>query len=239
MQGLSEVREAFAEVENRCALEATLGETTRALGFTRYSYYRMRPRLGELDTQLCNYPIGWINHYNYKGYHHIDPIFLESGQTIGPITWASLKTRYAEDRGICGLLNEATDFGLRDGISVPIHGPNNSLDVLSICSPLDPAEVLKETSAAPEACCIMAMFARQALDRLDPAETKMPVHLTPREREVLLWTARGKTAWEIGRILSISDQTVVFHVKNAGRKFGAYSKQHAVVSAILQGLINP
>ena len=64
-------------------------------------------------------------------------------------------------------------------------------------------------------------------------------HLTPRERECLLWTAHGKTAWEIGQILGISDGTVVFHLKNATRKFNVFTKYHAVVKAIMLGLISP
>jgi DNA-binding CsgD family transcriptional regulator len=32
---------------------------------------------------------------------------------------------------------------------------------------------------------------------------------------------------------------VVFHLKNAMRKIGVYSKHHAVVKAIMMGLIHP
>jgi DNA-binding CsgD family transcriptional regulator len=34
--------------------------------------------------------------------------------------------------------------------------------------------------------------------------------LSEREKACLLWTARGKSSWEIGRILSISENTVAF-----------------------------
>ncbi|HMB76094.1 MAG TPA: helix-turn-helix transcriptional regulator, partial [Kiloniellaceae bacterium] len=64
-------------------------------------------------------------------------------------------------------------------------------------------------------------------------------HLTMRESEVLLWTARGKTAWETGEILDIAEETVRFHLKNATRKFAVSSKHQAVVQAIIHGLIVP
>ena len=63
------------------------------------------------------------------------------------------------------------------------------------------------------------------------------VTLTAREREVLCWTAEGKTACEIGQILSISERTVSFHVNNILEKLGATNKVQAVVKAISAGLI--
>src|ERR1700736_3079331 len=45
--------------------------------------------------------------------------------------------------------------------------------------------------------------------------------LTPREREVLTWAARGKSAWEISEILHISKRTVDERVQTVVRKLGA------------------
>src|SRR3546814_15572737 len=66
---------------------------------------------------------------------------------------------------------------------------------------------------------------------------RIRVRLTDRERDCLLWTARGKTAWEVGQILTISEETVLFHLKNATRTIGVFSKHHAVVKAIVQGYL--
>jgi hypothetical protein len=35
------------------------------------------------------------------------------------------------------------------------------------------------------------------------------ITLTPREKECMLWTLRGKTAWETGAILGISQETEI------------------------------
>jgi LuxR family quorum-sensing system transcriptional regulator CciR len=61
--------------------------------------------------------------------------------------------------------------------------------------------------------------------------------LSEREQACLLWTARGKSSWEIGRILSISENTVTFHIKNAMRKLGSHSRTLAALKAIHLGLI--
>jgi DNA-binding CsgD family transcriptional regulator len=62
-------------------------------------------------------------------------------------------------------------------------------------------------------------------------------HLTPRESECLRWTMEGKTAWEVGRILSISEQTAARHICNATHKLDCISKHQAVLKALRLGLI--
>ena len=61
--------------------------------------------------------------------------------------------------------------------------------------------------------------------------------LTARENEVLRWVANGKSAWEIGEILSITKRTVDEHVHTGVRKLGAVNRTHAVALALRDGLI--
>jgi LuxR family transcriptional regulator, quorum-sensing system regulator BjaR1 len=66
-----------------------------------------------------------------------------------------------------------------------------------------------------------------------------PRALSRRQREVLQWAAVGKTDWEIGVILSISEKAVKFHVMVAREKLNAANRTHAVALALTQGMINP
>jgi DNA-binding CsgD family transcriptional regulator len=66
-----------------------------------------------------------------------------------------------------------------------------------------------------------------------------PNALTEREREVLNWVARGKSAWEIGQILHITKRTVDEHVQNARRKLGASNRTEAVTLAVHNRMIDP
>ena len=61
--------------------------------------------------------------------------------------------------------------------------------------------------------------------------------LTPREIEVLHWSAEGKTASEIAGILSLSQETVQTHIKNAVRKLQTTNKTAAAVRAVRMGLL--
>ncbi len=66
----------------------------------------------------------------------------------------------------------------------------------------------------------------------------MRQRLTRREKEVLTWTALGKTAWEIGEILEITVRTVNEYAQSARRKLGATNRAHMVAIAIRDRLID-
>jgi DNA-binding CsgD family transcriptional regulator len=61
--------------------------------------------------------------------------------------------------------------------------------------------------------------------------------MTPRELEVLCWTAQGKSAKQIGDILGIGKRTVDEHAQSAMRKLGAANRAHAVAIALQNGLL--
>jgi DNA-binding CsgD family transcriptional regulator len=62
--------------------------------------------------------------------------------------------------------------------------------------------------------------------------------LTLKETECLGWCKEGKTNWEIGEIMSISEKTVEFHLSNTIRKLRVSNRITAVVKAIQLGVIS-
>lgn len=63
------------------------------------------------------------------------------------------------------------------------------------------------------------------------------VHLTPREREVLLLLSEGMPNKLIGRELNISSGTVKIHVGKILNELGVTSRLQAVVAAHRRGLV--
>ena len=59
-----------------------------------------------------------------------------------------------------------------------------------------------------------------------------------REREVMRWTAAGKTAYEVGRILGITTRTVNFHVASVLEKLNVPNKTQAAVKATVLDLMH-
>jgi len=62
--------------------------------------------------------------------------------------------------------------------------------------------------------------------------------LTPREHEILINLARGKSGDEIAIELNITPLTVRTHIRNMMSKLGVHSRLEAVTFALNQGLIN-
>ena len=63
------------------------------------------------------------------------------------------------------------------------------------------------------------------------ADRARPV-AAPREAEVLLWVAQGKSSPDIAGILGMSDATAKKHVCNILAKLGVESRQAAMFSAL-------
>jgi len=63
--------------------------------------------------------------------------------------------------------------------------------------------------------------------------------LTPREREVLRLVIEGQSNKEIGRTLSISEDTAKKHVQTILSKLGVSDRTQAAVKAVRAGLVEP
>ncbi|HRM69863.1 MAG TPA: response regulator transcription factor, partial [Thauera phenylacetica] len=60
--------------------------------------------------------------------------------------------------------------------------------------------------------------------------------LSPREREILRFIARGQSNKEIARALELAESTVKIHVQNMLRKLNLSSRVQAAVFAVENGL---
>jgi CheY-like chemotaxis protein len=63
--------------------------------------------------------------------------------------------------------------------------------------------------------------------------------MNARQLEMLTWAARGKTSWEIAKILGLSKKTVDFHLDGARIKLGASTRIEAAIKAAIGQLIQP
>jgi DNA-binding NarL/FixJ family response regulator len=73
--------------------------------------------------------------------------------------------------------------------------------------------------------------------RLLAAGDARPADLTPRERDVLVEVARGRSNREIARELSVSEKTVKTHVSAVLAKLGVQDRTQAALHAVRTGLV--
>lgn len=221
--------------EGSVARVAALEQAVAGYGVSCFAYLNAGQRMGPVHLETT-YPDAWIAQYVANGYQHVDPVTLTARRTILPFRWRSLIDG-DEGPGARRVFAEAETFGLADGLSVPIHG----LDGFAMMSlaVADAALFSAAGQAARHAVQLMAFHYHAAVEREGAARPTAANPLTAREREVLLWAARGKTAWEIGAILRVAERTVVFHIENAKRKLGVGSRSHAIATAVARRLISP
>jgi LuxR family transcriptional regulator len=203
----------------------------RELGFEHCAYgLRLAvPVSNPKVITLNNYPKIWQERYQQAGYLATDPSVRHGSLSQRPLLWTDDVFASSQQ-----LWEEAKEQGLRFGwaqSSLDGFGVGGMLTLSRSGEPLTGSEL--ETKENEMRWLVQA--AHLSLSRLlKPKYAVQPdVALTPREIEVLKWSADGKTAAEIGDILSISIPTVNFHIKNAVQKMKAANKTAAVVQALM------
>jgi LuxR family quorum-sensing system transcriptional regulator CciR len=73
-------------------------------------------------------------------------------------------------------------------------------------------------------------IARDGLEKVSPSSNVRS--LTQRQLDCVVLVGRGKSDWDISRLLGISDQTVHQHVEEAKRRYGVASRTQLVVRAL-------
>jgi DNA-binding CsgD family transcriptional regulator len=144
--------------------------------------------------------------------------------------------------GAADLWEQQAPYGYRTGIAVALHLPQHRHFLLGVDrdQPL-PRHTDRLTRMMAD-LQLMAVHAQEAASRLLVPEPDVGAacddpRLTPREVEILRWTMQGKSAWAVGEILSISEHTVNFHLRNVFRKLDASSKHQAVLKAMALGIL--
>lgn len=84
----------------------------------------------------------------------------------------------------------------------------------------------------------MEWVATSVLIKMNQIRQISDIRLSEREKEVLRWMGDGKTTFEAGKILHLSQSTINFHLRNAMLKLDAPNKTSAIVKAIYLNLIH-
>lgn len=223
---------------NRADLESRLIGVTRALGFDRMSAFLVCERAGgtpQIEI-VENTPPEYLATSRNQELALRCPVARHVKQSHEPIVYG--RNTYAHSNAL-DLWEDQARFGYAAGIVSAAHLPNGRHVVLGVDRdrevPQNASERLRLVSTLQ---LILACIVEPALRHLGgQASQQGNVSITARELEVLRWTASGKSTWAIARILSISEATVNFHVRNAARKLGASSRRAAACRAVALGLI--
>lgn len=187
-----------------------------------------------------NYSASWRRIYDAERLHYVDPTVTHCQQNLLPLVWERETFNLPAQKN---LYEEACGYGIRSGITYPIHGPNGEFGVISFATDAPSnhkfRNELNHSLASLSLIRDSAFESSQKFIRKHAKNEDKQICLTRRELECLKWLMVGKSSWEISMILHCSEAVVNFHVSNIRLKFKVRTRQQAVIKAIRLGILAP
>ena len=204
----------------------------------------LNPKTGVITKRIVNHSYNkeWMKTYVQENYINIDPVISVGMKSSDPFVWGSETVenynknedgiKNPKNKNVVQFFSAAHDFGLKSGVSyvykkLDFYG--HSPTVISL------ANVKAEN--IPMAAKVIKYTSPILSDTLLSNISKSNVQLGKRETEVLKWIMAGKSAWETGIIMSISERTVRHHLTNIYKKLDVVNSTQAVAEAIRSGII--
>ncbi|HRX40850.1 MAG TPA: LuxR family transcriptional regulator [Parvularculaceae bacterium] len=192
---------------------------------------------GEL-VALGTYPESWIERYIADNIVANDPVLLASQRTNVGFCWSEIPTLIPVTEAHREIRERTIKAGIDDGFTVPAHvpGETNGSCSFAMATGRDlPHDNLKMAQLVGEFAFQAARAMVFNAFPLAKRPTKGP--LTQRQLECVLFVARGKSNWEIGKILGISEGTVKRHIEDARAHYEVGSRMQVVMRALFEGQI--
>lgn len=242
-RAIAKLTEGLECIDSIDDLQARYRLELAGLGFECYTYVHSLSHtleesspeyFGEALVLGSTFPAEFREIYRRHGFHRTDPIIDACRKSMAPVDWEEVAGRPDLSDDGKALFEYARKYGIAQGFSIPIHGPNGGLGIVSLASDMPRAEFRQLVTTHQSDIHLMTAMYHERVHQLLPVrlENQIDCNLSPREAECLRWTAQGKTAWEIAQICEISQNTVNFHLKNSMAKLGVHSKTHAVAKAL-------
>ncbi len=179
------------------------------------------------------WPSAWRERYLKYNYFQSDPVVHLVRASDLPIVWSKSIRIQSLEKKSKRVMYEAGEFGLLDGVTIPLHS-RRGLDGLFSAGgrrePMRPGEVH-----------LLQVVAESAHRRLRELNSPLLSHLenlniTRSESECLTLCAAGKTDREIGKVTRRSPRTVQAHLRNIQQKLGASNRAQLIAEAFRRGL---
>lgn len=184
---------------------------------------------------LTNYPNEWETVYEKAEFFRIDPVVKYCQDNVLPLVWQEGIFKY-----VPALWSLALTLGVHNALTFTVHDPRGVISMLTLSrgkGAVTPEELYEKAGLALWLCHqVHEALAHKHADKPHVRSASPASTLTARETEILKWTADGKTANEIGMIISITPRTVGFHISSILRKLGVNNKIAAVLRASKMGL---
>jgi LuxR family transcriptional regulator, quorum-sensing system regulator CciR len=241
--GTFEQAEAFLRDVSATSTEDELSEAlsvvSRELGFTYFAltHHVDIRRAPQPAIRLHNYPDEWVQYYDENSLGVSDPVHRASHLTSVGFVWSRIPDMIALTPRDHEILARGQGQGIGDGFTIPANVPGETHGSCSFANPAG-RSLREEDLPLAQLVGAFAFEAARRLWRVRSPVAALPPKLTDRQRECILWVARGKSDWEISRILGVQHETVVRHLKQARERYGVAKRTMVAVHALFDGSIS-
>ncbi|MDC9727066.1 MAG: LuxR C-terminal-related transcriptional regulator [Candidatus Thioglobus sp.] len=207
----------------------------RTTGVEFFKYNWQPPAMTRLDNiafWTCSEQ--WMSCYQQQNYAQKDPKTRYADNHHLPIFWDAnlIKQQLAKEQtDDIDFWQDSLDLGVAHGVTIPIRGVAGSKG--SLCVALDiqiDGELLLPHYE------VWAMYVHSHVERVCGLE-QLSEPLSKRELEVLKWTAVGESCAQTAQRLFISNNTVLFHLRNLRKKLGVVNKHQMIARALSLNLV--
>jgi DNA-binding CsgD family transcriptional regulator len=230
--------EAAARAGSMAELRSLIGDATRDLGFDYFAivHHVCFGRPSDNNVRLSNYPLEWLALMREEG-RPSDPVLRAAERACSGFRWSDLETLLPLTAGERDHLALAASFGIAEGFTVPNHVPGETFGSCNFAV-LSDREFPSQTVSAAQALGSFAFEAARRLLRERPGEIYLqPAPLSDRQRECLLFVAKGKSDSVIAELLAIRPRTVNEHIEAAKRRYSVSTRSQLLVRALFRSEI--
>lgn len=219
----------LSESVDAVSLREAMTDAATAFDLRCFAYLSVPHRSQGETWVVSTYPSAWTDYYLQSRYERVDPVVIQARCSPQPFEWGLGVESGELSRRQRQLFDEAAEFGIRCGFTIPIHDSRGQIAAMTFATDDRHAAFRRSIEQHAQVLQLMAMYFHAHARRKAVGDRIVDgVALSPREFECLQWASQGKSAWDIGCILGISRRTAAFHLDNAKAKLGVRSICQAV-----------
>ena len=181
--------EALLACRTQEELRHAIDAFVKRLGFKFWVYAATPNGQNAFPFVMSTYPTAWMARYIERGYLDVDPVVTHCREHATPLIWTPDGVLGDRAQRCAEFFHDAADFGLKNGISLPVHGLDCAWGLLSLAGHEEKTNRragLRQLASAH----LLTTFTHEVGHRFAiKAQTRTDIHLTKREFECLRWTA--------------------------------------------------
>jgi LuxR family quorum-sensing system transcriptional regulator CciR len=227
-----------AKAPSMTDLHTMIENAVRQLGFDYFAivHHVLFGRPEDEHVRLTNYPLEWVG-YVRELPKLTDPVVRAAERMSSGFKWDQLESLLTVTPAEAEYMREAARHGICQGYTVPNHVPGETFGSCSFSVGND-KDFPESSISAAQALGSFAFEAARKLVKQRPGEIYLqPAPLSDRQRECLLFVARGKSDSVIADLLAIRPKTVNEHIEAAKRRYSVATRSQLLVRALFRSEI--